>query len=120
VSSATQPDAPRVDVELDIFSGRENPSWTLAGEAARTLVQKLSELSSGPVSPEPANLGYRGFVLHVPEGRWRVWNGTAALFPALHPTDARGYRDDQQVEEWLVSFAERLGHGPTIERLRSR
>jgi hypothetical protein len=84
------------------------------------LRQKLSELSQGPVSPEPEHLGYRGFVLHVPEGRWRVWNGKAALFPALHPTDARGYQDDQQVEEWLISLGEQLGHGPTIERFRSR
>ena len=120
MTSAPQPDGATIDVELDIFSGRVNPSWTLAGEPARTLRQKLAELSPSPVSPEPDHLGYRGFVLHVPEGRWRIWNGKATLFPAPHPSGARGYQDDQQVEEWLMSLAEQLGHGPTIERSRSR
>ena len=120
MTSASQREGARIEVELDIFSGRENPSWSLAGEPAQTLRQKLAELSPGPVSSEPGHLGYRGFVLNVPEGRWRIWNGTATLFPAPHPAGARGYQDDQQVEEWLISVAEQLGHGPTIERFRSR
>jgi Phosphoinositide phospholipase C, Ca2+-dependent len=65
----------------------------VAGEAAGTVRQVLSEsseLSPGLVSPEPEHLGYRGFVLFVPEGRWRTWNGKVALIPALRPQQCSG------------------------------
>ncbi|MFI6323053.1 hypothetical protein ACIBG8_36370 [Nonomuraea sp. NPDC050556] len=45
-------------VELDVFSGRANPRWTVASGDFWIFLDSL-----GPGSaPEPPGLGYRGFV----------------------------------------------------------
>lgn len=52
---------PRVEIELDVFSGRPNPSWTLDDDAAAEL---LARLGDAPRPPPPGHLGYRGFLVH--------------------------------------------------------
>lgn len=54
-----------MQVELDIFSGRENPKWSLTAAQSAAVRQRLRSLQDNP-SASPAifnGLGYRGFVL---------------------------------------------------------
>lgn len=72
-------------VELDVFSGRVNPRWSLDRAAEATfdgLVQRL-----GPTAedlPDPPGLGYRGFVVSRLTGEYHVYRGFCRT-----PTDVR-------------------------------
>ena len=59
----------RVDeakVELDAFSGRDNPSWQLTENERSELARRLDDLrpATGATWPAP-QLGYRGFKVEV-------------------------------------------------------
>jgi hypothetical protein len=54
-----------VEVELLIFSGRENPRWKLTTAEIDELRRRVRDLPSGP-SPEPPGLGYGGFRKQLP------------------------------------------------------
>ena len=66
-----------MQVELDIFSGRPNPTWMLTSDEMRTVRQLLAQLA--PVGDQPLavheGLGYRGFILTgtADEGVVSVW-----------------------------------------------
>lgn len=82
-SAKTNDQAP-IRVELDVFSGRPNPSWMLSSEEARAIRRLLVEAearplpASAPPRAEPG-LGYRGFRLAEGSGAeaptWRVGGG---------------------------------------------
>ena len=66
-----------MDVELEIFSGRPNPRWTLAEPAAREVRRLQRALPpASRRSAEPPGLGYRGFCYADAERRCRAWRGT--------------------------------------------
>jgi hypothetical protein len=72
---------PRITVEVDVFSGRPNPTWQLSAGEARTLLQMLDGTRSGD-SREPCavpGLGYRGLNVKIVGGanlsHWRVFDG---------------------------------------------
>ncbi len=53
-------------VELDVFSGRENPRWILSADATREFIALLASLSPEQEEtgePPHGGLGYRGFIL---------------------------------------------------------
>jgi len=54
-----------VAVELDIFSGRPNPRWTLSPKEAQQLAERVRADPSQllPLDSEAGGLGYRGFVI---------------------------------------------------------
>lgn len=64
-------------IELDIFSGRPNPSWTLDEGSSRRLAQLQEALAATAreIAELPA-LGYRGFVYEFESGRVRAFRGT--------------------------------------------
>src|SRR5688500_18753926 len=72
-----------IKVQLDIYSGRPNPAWTLTGDAARVLSERLAALP--PVAPRrlSTKLGYRGVIVTIrqPTGevRARIQNGIAEI-----------------------------------------
>jgi hypothetical protein len=105
-----------LNIELDVFSGRKNPSWTISGTPARSLRESLSRLNPSPAPPEPTHLGYRGFVVEAVEGRWRVFAGSVYFRSAA--AQLVSYSDDQRIEEELLSQAELLGHSNLVERFR--
>lgn len=100
-----------MEIVLQIFSGRENPSVVVSPEQARDIAEVVRQLPpTGPV-PVPDGLGYRGFVIqpsvaadstarvHVYGGT--VWDGAtvrrdsgralekrlfALIAPALEPS----------------------------------
>jgi hypothetical protein len=88
-------------VELDIFSGRENPSWSLDEDSAAQLAALVRALPRAAVRRTPFDgLGYRGFVVApAPASRqaFRV-HGDAVW------TNGDELRDpERQVEKFLWS-----------------
>jgi hypothetical protein len=91
-----------ITVELDIFSGRPNPSWTI-GPAERELL--LNFLRDAHAAVEPRNLlpglGYRGFVVKIAsesgEHVARVHDGSIEI-------DGKYFSDaDRTVEKFILS-----------------
>lgn len=53
-----------MQIELDIFSGRPNPRWTLTKQQMIDWNHLLQELPEGEANVEsPPGLGYRGFIV---------------------------------------------------------
>jgi len=57
--------APKVVVEVDVFSGVPNPTWTLDADSSARLATFASQLTPAPheTAPSGAGLGFRGFVV---------------------------------------------------------
>ena len=51
------------EVELDIFSGMPNPTWTLTNAEADNFVKQLAALPRTSARELSGNLGYRGFIV---------------------------------------------------------
>ena len=86
-------------VELDAFSGRPNPRWTLAEARAAALARLISSLSpaTGAASLRAPGLGYRGFRLQGPDG------GTYRVFRGLLQSGNGLLADpDRRVERFLL------------------
>ncbi len=98
--AATEPSA---EVELDVFSGRTNPSWRLGQDQAKALMREISALppASGQTSRIPG-LGFRGFVVTF-RGSW------SSVFRVFHTdvSDGHAVRLDsgRRVESLLQSSA---------------
>jgi hypothetical protein len=89
------------EIELDIFSGRPNPRWTLDAAEGKEFLTRLLDRSV-PMAPLSSRegLGYRGFIC-------KATGNTAAILQARHlPTTFR-VRDglvqsiDAGTETWL-------------------
>ena len=52
--------------ELDLFSGRPNPSWELTAEESAELVKRLKTLPEAKEGTVRNGLGYRGIVITAP------------------------------------------------------
>lgn len=101
-------------VELDIFSGRPNPVWTLDSRQRDELVDQLRAGSIALLDPDLAEgvLGYRGFIISLDESelellgradrrnaRFRIRSGIAVNAEAI-------------AEEWLL---ETTPHGMLVD-----
>jgi hypothetical protein len=118
--AASEGTAPPVEVELQIFSGRPNPGWTLEGAAAGEAVARARAALDGQSVPAAAEagLGYAGFRLTIPEGRSRrtfeVFRGVISSATAdnkqhwLDARDLEGFLLDQASER---GFARLLADG---------
>ena len=66
-------------IELDIFSGRPNPTWELGSAVARRLEELHRRLQAATTgAPEPPGLGYRGFRYSLDGETWRAFRGVVA------------------------------------------
>jgi hypothetical protein len=94
-------DRSKVTVELDIFSGRPNPSWTLAAPERDEFLRQLSvPRQEGPPSRDLPGLGYRGFAVHVTrDGKSQDFN----IRPGWIETGGQHFIDgDHAVEKYLI------------------
>ena len=94
-------------VELDIFSGRINPSWEVTGNDAAQLVDRLASGPVLPVDEAPALLGFRGFIVSASPGETlppeipaevRVPPPTSEA-----PESAAAERQVEETTQWLLS-----------------
>ena len=99
---------PATEVELDAFSGRPNPRWTLAGNEENELWNRIASLPPAPAQQEPEHLGYRGFVLRRGTTTARVYMGRIWV---RERAGARTLRDSSGVEASLMDAARARGFG---------
>ena len=55
-------------VEVDLFSGRPNPSWRLTAEESAEFLNRFSALPQTDAGKTHENLGYRGLIVSRPGG----------------------------------------------------
>ncbi|CAL9305092.1 hypothetical protein [Streptomyces sp. NPDC003090] len=103
-----------LEVELDIFSGMPNPSWTLTDEEEN---QVLELLRSNPEQTSPViteeekfGLGYRGFLIRVAKGG-DTWDRLRAGLAERLPDDFE-FRVGSRLVEDDASIARYLLEGP--------
>ena len=91
-------------VELDIFSGLPNPTWTLTASEASELAGRISKLTRIETKEQrPGNLGYRGFIVQDENQTIRAYQG---IIEVSIQKSVIFYRDPQrQVELWLLAGA---------------
>src|SRR5690349_13387270 len=63
LAAGNVPDAKTMQAELDMFSGRPNPSWTLTAQEITELLRRLRGLPETASGEIPERLGYRGIRL---------------------------------------------------------
>jgi hypothetical protein len=101
-------------VEVDIYSGRPNPSYPLHSTETAELMSRLATLPQTDQAPEPAALGYRGLRVTIdppdPTAEIQVGHGTVTIQQSNG--EQRWLTDpDRQLERWLVSLgATHLDH----------
>lgn len=94
-------------VELDLFSGRPNPSWELRPDQVQELLGFLSGL---PLKPgEPADhglLGYRGLILRAGQDFPRILVGCGEVVQEGRDGSLVYEDTGSKLEKWLLDQAE--------------
>lgn len=106
-------------VELDIFSGRPNPTWNLSEEQTRALMALIEELPPGtPQAESPQGLGYRGFkvslaLADIGPTTVRVHRGEVRYGP--EEASVRRLDAGKRLERWLLATAREVLDPQTYE-----
>lgn len=110
-----------MQVTLDIFSGRPNPSWTIRPEDKQELTRRLAGLSRARQIPSDRGLGYRGFVITNQTEE----NGLPTeirVFEGLVTTKGKAgvstFHDTNHLEKWLAEQAREQGLESLLETVR--
>jgi hypothetical protein len=103
-------------VELDVFTGRRNPTWMLSTDEAAELCARTRRLTPGGGPAKEGGLGYRGFLVYRVDGSspvlWmKVVPGTVRLDDGKEP---RWHSDTAGIEQWLRGVAAARGHRSLI------
>jgi hypothetical protein len=107
-----------MQVTLDIFSGRPNPSWTLNPAEAKELVQRLVGLPPARQPPPSVGLGYRGFLITNPQEEGGLPGEIRACRGAIISRTKEGvarFDDVNQLEAWLAEQARKHGYGRLVD-----
>ena len=86
-------------VTLDIFSGLPNPTWTLEGEAAQTVLKEIQN-TRGAITDIDADiqpLGYRGFIIE-PQGTFR--GGLPQAFRVKNSNSLNESKAQEILKQW--------------------
>ena len=110
----------KIEVVLDIFSGRPNPKWTLSIEQVEELKTKLGKFPTAQPKMPPG-LGYRGITItnlskapSIPE-RIIAYNGVLSITDKGVTT----YREDvNNIEKWGLNQAREQGYREIVKQLR--
>jgi hypothetical protein len=92
------------EVELDIFSGRPNPRWTLDEREEAELIERMLDRTVPFVAPMDTDgyLGYRGFVVRA-SGAGAAKLSAAGLPTTFRVRDGLGQSIDLGAESWLLA-----------------
>jgi hypothetical protein len=113
-SPTTQP----VQVELDVYSGRPNPTWTLSTQETSELLQRLQGLTTLLSVSTVGHLGYRGFLLHNPGSLSGIGAQVRVFHGIIIITDqgrTSTYKDSHGLEQWLIEQARVHGEGEILK-----
>jgi hypothetical protein len=122
--ATTASEGMRVDeakVELDAFSGRENPSWQLTETERAELAKRLDDLrpATGATWPAP-QLGYRGFKVEVKlagvQAPRLVDVGFGLVVVRVGNDVPAFYMDDKDLESFLADQARARGFESVASR----
>ena len=105
-----------IQVEIDTFSGRPNPGWTLTDAETTELRGLLSRAPVTSTTPQQDGLGYRGFLIHGMEGSGltatlRVYRG---LILREGGNTQQAWIDESGAESWLRRAAAIRGFGDLL------
>jgi len=110
----------KIEVVLDIFSGRPNPTWQLSENQVDELKRKLGTFPPAE-RKAPPGLGYRGVrvvnvgnIANIPD-RIMAYDGVLGI---TEKGTTKYYEDSNKIEEWLLDRAREQGYGEVIERFR--
>ena len=100
-----------MQVEVDLYSGRPNPTFVLSAQAAQELWRRIGRLppASGPPSSHDG-LGYRGLHVHPgTNGRPGTPNEVLVAHGAVvvsqdDGTQCRLADEDRALERWLIEI----------------
>ena len=87
------------DVEIDVFSGRPNPTWSLSHTQTASLLEMVAGLPQSEAGAAPDHLGYRGMIVRLHDATAReltVHNGVVVV-DGTSRTDP-----ERRVERWLL------------------
>jgi hypothetical protein len=111
----------KISVELDVFSGRPNPSWELDPSESRELLKQLSPLPEADKNKAEFNdgLGYRGFIITIVEADktnsipaiYRVYKGSVLV-------NGKVFSDKNSVEKKLKEQATSKGFADIINSMQ--
>ena len=101
-----------MEVELDVFSGRPNPSWSLSPAEEEELLFRLSDLPPTDSVPDPVDLGFRGFRIVGPARKIWVFGGTVTI---SDDAGTRALADTSGMERWLATQARDHGYGSVVD-----
>lgn len=110
----------KINVELDIFSGRPNPSWELTSAEISELKEYMAGLTPASKPAIASDLGYRGFIISNPGKlgglpvKTHVLNGVLAV---NEKGSTNYYNDVNDIESWLMERAREHGYGDIITEL---
>jgi|ERR1035438_9867688 hypothetical protein len=79
----------------EIFSGRENPQWSVADDESQALVRRWSQLprAGDSIQHYRPRLGYRGCQLRSPDGS--TWHAFDGIVCAVGPDGHQSARIDE-------------------------
>ena len=101
-----------LSVELDIFSGRPNPSWILTEKDEKELFDRLIADPSlmRPVSASPNRLGYRGYIISRLDEEQADSQEKKAKFPTRFRLGSglEGPEKGAEASLWLLDTSEQL------------
>ena len=100
-----------IEVVLDIFSGRPNPSWALDSAREAEFLSRLKQLQPAlEVTSAPPILGYRGFIVHPSTGSNLA--RVVKVYGGIVQHEGGTYQDsNRKLERWLLDTA-----GSNLER----
>jgi hypothetical protein len=109
-----------VNVVLQVFSGRPDPSWALEPDELGALTERVAAArqSKSSEEPPPPVLGYQGFrvenragIEQLPEAL-TVWRGV--IVARERDGGVATWADVAGLEDWLLDDARRRGHGELL------
>ncbi len=107
-----------MDVELDIFSGRPNPTWRLTEGESAAFLEKLTGLNPTDEGKIRDGLGYRGLVVTSPgetvAGFESIVCSGGLVLGRRREASQRFVDENRNLERWLF----RTGKGHVSEELR--
>lgn len=109
-------DAGQPLVTLEVYSGRENPSWPLEGGTLAEVTSRVRDLGSAEAAPPPPNvLGYRGFrVEHLGEDLPDSLFVGRGVVSVVRGKEAEHRNDSAGLESVLLADAANRGYGELL------